>query len=106
MNGYVIHQIHKYYNLDHYEDFVIGLVDSSESNVDVTRLINIAKAENIASLATIHNALKRCLDKGFITLKSSEADRRKKILKLTQKSRKYLDELRNDFNTYDERVGK
>lgn len=99
MNDFVIYSLHSYYKIDSYEAFIIGLVDSNEDTIDVSRLINTARHLNVASLATIHKAMQKLIDKGYITLKTKESDRRNKILTLTGKANKYLAELRSNFNT-------
>lgn len=94
MNGYKLRQLRKSANIDEYEDFIIGLIDS-EPKINVSYLLLMSSS--VASLATIHKALKACENKGYVKSVVSPSDRRNKNLSLTVKSRNYLNSMKSLF---------
>jgi DNA-binding MarR family transcriptional regulator len=96
MNGYQYAIFRDKNNIDQYQDFIIGLIDSHKK-LNVKTILELVKEHNISSMHTTHRALTKCIDQGYLKAEKDINDYRRKIITLTSKGKNYINDLKLIF---------
>ena len=98
MNGYKIHKINALHGVDIYQSFIIGFVSEADTDIMGNDVLRVGKMEKLGSHATIHKALMTAIKNGFLAFEHKASDKRVKFLRVTQKGKRYLENLQFLFN--------
>ena len=99
MNGYQYAMFRHRNNVDFYQDFIIGLIDSHKK-LNVKTILDLVKDHHISSMHTTHKALTKCIDEGYLKAEKDMNDSRKKIITLTSKGKDYISDLQHTFKEW------
>ena len=91
MNIYMTQPVRKKHGVSWEEEYILGLVDHTES-VSVTKVLNLSK--EVMTNATTHKYITQLIDKRMLEHTIGD-DKRIKVLGLTRAGIRYLDELSN-----------
>ena len=82
---------------------VLRFLDSREENQDLVLIKDIEKELNI-SKSVASNLVKRMVQNGLVELEASPSDKRAKFVRLTDKSRSQMQEIKSFFKRIDKQL--
>ena len=82
---------------------VVRFLDSREENQDLVLIKDIEKELNI-SKSVASNLVKRMVQNGLVELEASPSDKRAKFVRLTEKSRSQMQEIKTFFERIDKQL--
>ena len=82
---------------------VLRFLDSREENQDLVLIKDIEKELNI-SKSVASNLVKRMVQNGLVELEASSSDKRAKFVRLTEKSRSQMQEVKAFFERIDKQL--
>ena len=96
MNAYDTQQVRSRYRVTWQEEYIIGMVNK-EAPLGTMAVLKIAENQVVMSPATTHKYLTKVVAKKFISEHVVKADKRSVTFDLTEKGKKFLEEMKNGY---------
>ena len=96
MNAYDTQQVRSRYRLTWQEEYIIGMVNK-EAPLGTMAVLKLAEDQVVMSPATAHKYLTKVVAKKFISEHVVKADKRSVTFDLTEKGKKFLEEMKNGY---------
>lgn len=96
MNAYDTQQVRTRYRVTWQEEYIIGMVNR-ESPIGTMGVLKLAENQAVMSPATTHKYLTKVVGKKFISEHAVKADKRSVTFNITEKGKKFLEEMKHGY---------